>query len=305
MTPCRQRWSNLPRALVRAAGVGGLLLAVAAAAVVAAAAEPAMSPVSVPSLDRGAGAVALRMPGFWSPATATGPAPAIVLLHGCGGVYDRQGHPAARYREMAARLNRLGIHALVADSLTPRGERELCTQRIGSRQVTMQQRRRDVLGALQWLAAQPGVDPARIGVLGWSNGGSSVLAATNLRHPEVARASVRPALAVAYYPGCATESERGYEAVAPLLLLVGAADDWTPAAPCEALARSATGRAVEIEVYAGAYHGFDGTAPLRHRADVPGGVRPGEGVHVGADPAARAASAQRLERFLRERWGSR
>lgn len=268
-------------------------------------AEPArFEQVSVPSLDPpGGGAVAL--PGYWFPASqAGGKAPALVMFHGCGGLYDGKGRLAARYTELAARLNALGIHVLATDSLTPRGEKELCTQRNGSRQITQTQRRRDALGALQWLAAQPGVDPARIGVLGWSNGGSTVLAATNQRHPEVAAAKVQPSLAVAFYPGCESDLQRGYTPTAPLLLLLGEADDWTPAAPCKALAAKAVqaGGKVQFESYEGAFHGFDGTAAVRLRSDVPNGVRPGQGVHVGTDSAAREASTQRLSAFLRATW---
>ncbi len=255
------------------------------------------SDVAVPSLDRLANS-ALMLPGYWFAAKGPSPAPALVLLHGCGGLFDRQGQLAERYTELAQRLNTMGVHALVTDSLTPRGERELCTQRLGSRQVTMTQRRRDALGAVAWLAAQPGVDAARIGVLGWSNGGSTVLAATNARHAEVKAASHQPSLAVAFYPGCDTELQRGYEPVAPLLMLLGEADDWTPAAPCKQL--SAPG--VQWRAYEGAYHGFDGTAPVRLRKDVPNGVNPGAGVHVGGQPAARAASALHLEQFIQETW---
>ena len=261
----------------------------------------AQQAVEVPSLDRPAGP-AIMLPGFWFAAAADSPAPAMLLLHGCGGMYDRQGKLGSRYRSLAARLNALGVHVLVADSLTPRGEKELCTQRTGSRAVTMTQRRRDALGALQWLAAQQGVDPARIGLLGWSNGGSTVLAATNRRHREVLASAVQPSLAVAFYPGCENELKAGYEASAPLLMMVGQADDWTPAAPCQALAEQATGPRPQLEVYADAYHGFDGTAPVILRKDVPNGVHPGQGVHVGTNPAARAASAQRLEAFLRTQW---
>jgi dienelactone hydrolase len=257
--------------------------------------------VPVPSLDAPGGtAVVLR--GHWFAADQATAAPALVLLHGCGGAYER-GQLAARYTEMAARLNALGVHALVTDSFGPRGEREICTQRNGQRRITQEQRRRDALGALAWLAAQPGVDASRMGWLGWSNGGSTVLAALNRRHREVAAAALQPSLAVAFYPGCESELKRGFEPVAPLLMLLGERDDWTAAAPCKELAATAHGpAAVQWESYPNAYHGFDGTAPLRLRRDVPNGTQPGQGVHVGADPAARTAAAERLQRFLREHW---
>ncbi len=261
----------------------------------------AQQAVQVPSLDRRDDA-AVVLPGFWFPAGTDSVAPAMLLLHGCGGLYNRRGGLAARYRDLAGRLNVMGIHVLVTDSLTARNERELCTQKNGERAVTQLNRRRDALGALQWLAARPEVDPRRLGLLGWSNGGSTVLAASNGLHAEVQASVVKPSLAVAFYPGCASELARGYQAAAPLLLLVGEADDWTPAEPCQRLARQAGGAAVQIETYAGAFHGFDGSAALRKRRDVPNGVNPGQGVHVGANPEARAASAQALERFVRGRW---
>ena len=259
--------------------------------------------VSVPSLDR-RGDVPIDLPGFWyrteAPA-AGGLAPAIVLLHGCGGPYDRPGALSKRMHEYAALVNALGMHALVTDSLTPRGERELCTQRVGDRAITQTHRRRDALGALQWLAAQPGVDATRIGLMGWSHGGSAVLATLQRGHSETEASTVRPAFGVAFYPGCADPLRRRWQASAPLLMLLGGADDWTPAAPCEALARQAEGPPVQVETYAGAYHGFDGTAPVRLRRDVPNGAHPGQGVHVGGDAAARAASHERLRAYLRER----
>lgn len=297
------------------AGLAGTAAAQDAASPVRPAASmAAVAPVavSVPSLEQPRGGGPVQLPSTWFPApNATAPAPALVLLHGCGGALERRrdgtGHLGPRYTEMAATLNALGIHVLVTDSLSPRGERELCTQRTGARKVTQWHRRRDALGALDWLARQPGVDPARIGLLGWSNGGSTVLSATNLAHPEVRRAPVKPSLAVAFYPGCEAESQRGYEPSAALLMLLGEADDWTAAAPCKAMAGAAKvtapAPAPQWEAYEGAHHGFDGTAPVRLRRDVPNGVHPGQGVHVGGQPAARAASSTRLQRFLRETWG--
>jgi len=265
------------------------------AAVLAAVAQP--QAVDLPSLDAPA-ALPIQLPGHWFGADAGRDRPAVVLLHGCGGVFDGQGRLGQRFVDYAAMLNAEGWHVLVVDSLTPRGEKELCTQRTGSRRVTQAQRRLDALGALQWLATQPGVDRKRLVLLGWSNGGSTVLAATNRLHSAVARSAVVPRAAVAFYPGCEAELARRYAPTAPTLLLVGEFDDWTPAQPCRELAAIAES-GVTLVAYAGAYHGFDSTAPLRVRRDVPNGVRPGQGVTVGGDAAAREASRRELLEFLR------
>ncbi|MGX7707531.1 dienelactone hydrolase family protein [Methylobacterium sp. Gmos1] len=94
-------------------------------------------------------------------------------------------------------------------------------------------------------------------MLGWSNGGSAVLAAVRAgRHVPFARA-------VAFYPGCRAALEQGWRTRTPLPVLVGDADDWTGAEPCRALAEDARGRGepVEITVYPGAYHDFDAPGP--------------------------------------------
>ncbi|MGV3683970.1 MAG: dienelactone hydrolase family protein [Acidovorax sp.] len=252
-----------------------------------------------------------RPPAALAPATGKDGAkpllPAVLLLHGCGGMLNRRGQPAERMREYAALLNEQGWHALAVDSLTPRGEKELCTQRIGTRKINQNDRRRDALAALQWLAAQPGVDGQRLALLGWSHGGSAVLAASNLRHADVAAAKVLPRLSVAFYPGCGSDLRGGYRPATDTLMLVGKADDWTPAAPCQALAarRGDTpgSREVRVVAYEGAYHGFDGTVPLRLRTDVPNGVYPGQGVHVGGHPVAREQSRKELLAALNKAFG--
>ena len=253
--------------------------------------------VSFASLDRNASGDPVALAGRWF-ARGSAPAPAALLLHGCGGPYDTNGRLSRRLRDYAALLNAQGYHALVLDSFSPRGESELCTQRSGTRRVTQVQRRLDALAALEWLAQRADVRADRIGLIGWSNGGSTVLAATNLRQRDVHAASRRAAFGVAFYPGCEAELKRGYTAGAPLLLLLGQADDWTAAGPCQDLAARAPQGSVSVQVYAGAHHGFDSDAPLRLRRDVPNGVNPGQGVHVGGDPQALQASREALLRFL-------
>lgn len=276
-------------AVARRLLAGALLVALTSAA-----AEPRLT---IPSLDRSASGEPVQLIGHWFAAPAT-PAPAVLLLHGCGGAYAANGGLSVRIREYATWINRQGLHALVLDSLTPRGEHELCTQRVGTRRVTMEHRRLDALAGVAWLAQRSDVLAQRIGLLGWSHGGSTVLAATNLRHAAVRDAAVKPAFAIAFYPGCEAELRRGYVAGAALMLLVGEADDWTPAEPCRRLAAAATERDVTLIAYPGAHHGFDSNAPVRLRRDVPNGARPGEGVHVGGDAAAREQSREALRAFL-------
>jgi dienelactone hydrolase len=256
--------------------------------------------VEVPVAD--ADGSARKLPAFWFAAKgdAAKPTPALVLLHGCGGPYNPRGELSFRMREYAALLNAAGYSALVVDSLTPRGETELCTQKNGSRRVTQSNRRLDALAALEWLAARREVDGTRLALLGWSNGGSTVLAATNTKNQVVRAARVKPKAAIAFYPGCQSDLNGGYETTTPVLMLVGAIDDWTPPEPCKALA--ATTSSLQLQTFADAYHGFDGTAPVRQRADVPNGVNPGKGVHVGGNPAAREASQKALLAFLAEQF---
>jgi dienelactone hydrolase len=255
--------------------------------------------VELASLDKARGAP-VTLIGHWYPAGEAGPRPAVVLLHGCNGPYER-GALSPRMREYTTMVNGEGWHALVLDSLTPRGEKELCTQKIGTRAVTVTKRRLDALGALQWLAVRPDVDADRLALLGWSNGGSTVLAASNGTSSAVRSAKVAPRAAVAFYPGCKADLERGYAPTAPLLMLLGAEDDWTPARPCIELSQHAKGEPKpRVEVYPGAFHGFDSLAPLRVRTDVPNGVNKGAGVTVGGEPQARRASREAMLGFLRE-----
>ena len=77
---------------------------------------------------------------------------------------------------------------------------------------------------------------------------------------------------------------------APTRIHIGASDDWTPAKPCVDLgeAMAARGEPVKVTVYPDSHHGFDAPGgDVVHRTDVPNGVNPGQGVHVGANPVAR------------------
>lgn len=259
-------------------------------------AAPALQRVDIPPLPSG---VVLR--AHWLPAEGPERRPAVLALHGCGGLYTKGGGLAERYRETAERLHAAGYAVLMPDSFGSRSLREICQTRYRERGVDVAQRVQDARAALAWLATQPQVDARRIGVLGWSNGATTTL---NLLGQRLARPEPgEPAIAGAavFYPGCGPLAKR--QAVleaAPLLMLLGALDDWTPAQPCVDFARSLQARGgggdITVQVYDNSYHGFAGTAPVRLRADVPNGTSP-EGVHQGGNPEARAKSLAALDAF--------
>lgn len=228
------------------------------------------------------------------------PRGSVVALHGCGGLYASQGARKgllnARHQAMADMLVGQGYAAVFPDSLTPRGESELCTQKMGTRRIDQTQRRADVLGTLTWVAAQPWASAGRIALLGWSHGGSAVLAATDLSRADVRAQLLQPALAVAFYPGCSAALKSGYRPSTRLVLMLGEKDDWTPPGPCVELGKAV---GAEIHLFADSYHDFDNpVGQVRLRLDVPNGVHPGQGVHVGPNPAAREQAYARLRELL-------
>jgi dienelactone hydrolase len=240
----------------------------------------------------------------WLPAAGAGPRPAIVALHGCGGLYRRDGRTLeARYTDYAARFAAAGYHLLLPDSFGSRGSGPICTTRNGERTITVEGRRADAVAAVRWLAARPEVDTRRIVVLGWSHGAMTTLTAINSARPGAARpgASIPLAGVVAFYPGCRALLREDFALDAPLLMLLGENDDWTPPKRCVELAERTRSRQpaadVTVRVYPDSYHGFDGRAPLRFRRDVPNGVNP-EGVHTGGNPVAREQALAELDLFL-------
>lgn len=115
-------------------------------------------------------------------------------------------------------------------------------------------RHQEAIAAARWLARQPGTPAGGIMLLGWSNGGGTVLF-TAAEAPDLP-----PGLFsrfVAFYPGCKTELEsKSWKPAGRLMILVGANDDWTPAAPCEALAGKFPAE-ITLVVYPDAWHDFD------------------------------------------------
>lgn len=286
------------------------------------AAEPAAAqpmqmsiPRSMPMAQASAGANVLI--GWWFAAQpgrvpASSPAdrpvsvrPLVIGLHGCAGAYGagglQQRRLAAIWRQDAAWLGAEGIDLLVLDSFGSRGVPSICEIPLAQRPVTEQDRAADLAAALRWIAergnpATASWDPQRIAVLGRSHGAQSVLAALHADLPEMRQLPIQLRAAIALYPGCRRQAQDpSFQPTAPLLLLVGALDDWTSPEPCVRLAQQHP-NTIRLVQYDGAYHAFDSAAPVRQRTQV-ASTRSGTAT-VGGHPPSREDAHRQIFAWL-------
>jgi dienelactone hydrolase len=238
-----------------------------------------------------------------------GPFPAIVALHGCSGLFMRSGRLNARFADWGSRLSDLGYVVLFPDSFHSRGVSEMCTRKDRSGFSPYKERLRDAKGALLWLQTQPFVKKDRIGLMGWSNGGTTLLAAIYKSDslPQAAD-SGDFRVAIAFYPSCTSFSKSPHwRPRIPLAILIGEADDWTPAASCRSLVARAkeAGRIAEIVTFPNAYHDFDHpNLALKTRTGLAFTVNKDGTAKIGTNQGARAAAIELvpkiLERYLKE-----
>jgi dienelactone hydrolase len=251
----------------------------------------------------GPGSVKLKAWHYKAGGDTAVPKPVVIALHGCGGLYAtagvRKGQLNARHHAMGQMLQTQGYHAIFPDSYSSRGIEGTCSevQRLNNGiRVAAQERRLDTLATLAWVRSQVWADVGRnnVGLIGWSQGAQTLLAATDAGHAEV-KTTLPVKTAIAFYPGCVDASREGYRPNAPIAFLLGADDDWTLPEPCVRLAQSlqSKGDQVTLKVYPGAVHGFDTPIPgIRTVSEIPSRspARVGLGVQVGQNSAAREES---------------
>jgi dienelactone hydrolase len=190
-----------------------------------------------------AAGVPLMLTGKLTKPQGNGPFPTVVLLHGCSGIR------ADRDDFWAERFAKWGYVAFQVDSFGPRGLSSVCEDDSLLFSI-IPKRAQDAYDAKSHLAGLPFVDRNRIGVMGWSHGGMTTLSVVDQKRDDPFRS------AIAFYPYC-TQILSGFNA--PLLILIGEKDDWTPDYACSTQMRSGqTGPEVILKIYPDSYHGFDG-----------------------------------------------
>jgi dienelactone hydrolase len=260
----------------------------------------------------------LRMPA------GTERVPAIVLTHSAGGI------SSDRDLVWAERFVAGGMASFVIDSFGPRGVKSFANQ--PSFTATLA----DAYAALRLLLTHPRIDPDRIVLMGFSRGGTvSLVAALEPMRRRALPDGARFAAHVALYPGCTTRYLAGETSGAPVLMLLGGADDQAPPGPCRRWAEwfRTKGTAVHLVEYPNARHLFDGSAPIQFIAEASsaGGcdleydvdarrLRRTDtetalvgsaiqaymrgcvtrGVHVGSDPEARREAPREVAAFLKQ-----
>ena len=229
----------------------------------------------------------LIIPAILKKPKGNGPFPAVVLMAGCSPEWFN----SIRESSWAGRLISWGFVTIQPESWGPRNDSGVCTQSEYLRIPSMAEiRALDAFDAKEYLTKKPFVAPNRIAVMGWSHGGWTVLAA--LRTDLAITKTKEPFSAgVSLYPYCIWALDK---LNAPLLILHGEKDTWTPAETCmERMPKEETEHEVIHHIYPDAYHDFDW----------PGTDETFEGQRLLYNPAATKLAKKDVKAFLTKHLG--
>ncbi len=228
-------------------------------------------------------------------------APAVVMMHGRAGPYSSAAHgvyDAATLSQRHQMWGRMwaerGYIALLVDGFGPRGfpkgfprfSYDARPDAVNEMSV----RPLDAYGALAWLRTRADVAADRIGLQGWSNGGSAALATMVDGAPGFSSAASGFRAALVFYPACGLRGRFDgvdYRSYAPVRVFMGTADEEVSPRRCARLVEKsrAAGGDIDIRLYTGAVHGFDDPGRARQS--------------VAANAAAKQDATQRALAFFR------
>ncbi|HEX7967615.1 MAG TPA: dienelactone hydrolase family protein [Stellaceae bacterium] len=177
--------------------------------------------------------------------------PAVVLVHGSGGL----GASADRW---AQELNGIGVAVFILDSFTGRGITSTINDQSQLNSLAMMV---DAYRALALLAEHPRIDPNRIAIMGFSKGAIAAVYSSNERFRQMyAPGTLRFAAHIGLYTPCnVTYRDDTRTTGKPIRLFHGIADDYVSIVPCRAYVErlKAAGADATLTEFPGAYHAYD------------------------------------------------
>ena len=231
------------------------------------------------------------------PAAAKGKMPAVIMMHGTGGI---------RYSGVyyAAALNGAGIATLEVDQWGGRG----LPGGASSRPKNLGDNLPDIAGAYHLLIARPDIDASRIGLMGESMGGiETLLMMTSHNSDAILGPGVHFKAAVALYPICWLYNHVPGAAFAdlvdaPVRIMVGSEDDYDGGgAACQqllAVLAPKDAAHISLRIFPGATHIFDSFAGAYEFPDPAANRRKGGVIHVRPDPKAREQARDDMTQFF-------
>jgi len=214
-----------------------------------------MTESATETIDYPGAGVALR--GFLARPPETTPRAAIVILHEWWGLTDHM-------KDVARRFTAEGYVALAPDLYSRLGHSVATDPQQAAKlmeSLQSQQVLKDLNATTRYLKAQPFVDAWKLGVVGFSMGGTFALMMAS--HNSDIKA------AVAFY-GQIPPSDSLKYLVAPVLYLHGGQDTWIVKREAERLAQALVqhGRPGEVKIYPDCPHAFfNDTRPEVYRSD--------------------------------------
>ena len=192
-----------------------------------------------------------------------GPFPALIALHGAGGIFPYQ-------LWWAKEISKKGFVVLFIDSYCTRGH--LCVHdtndtdpRRGAimqswEKVDMKQRMMDAVGAYVYLRQQPYIDGGSIGIVGWSWGGSTALFLQKMA-PRISKELILKGI-IAFYPNLqyltnTSEWKRSGPINRPTLIMYGKDDVLESVESYNMLLKKDHPEPLDIVAYEGATRKFD------------------------------------------------
>ncbi|MEP4888742.1 MAG: dienelactone hydrolase family protein [Aliiglaciecola sp.] len=191
-------------------------------------------------------------------ASAENPVPAMVILHGSGGILPSR---EIAYGQWMADH---GIAGLVVNSYGARGVTEETPYGLRVAVVSDADEVADAYSALNFLNQHPAIKPQKIGLMGFSYGGMATRAALDNRIYHNMAAEVPPfALHLDYYGPCHFDLQTVKTTGAPLFSLRGAEDKSNDLEACARIENKlrGAGSAIGSTIFPSAGHGWEMATP--------------------------------------------